>query len=355
MIAIAALDLAARGAAIAVLLLLVIVLLRDGSAIPAARAAVAFSIGTAAYVVVSAPAFAPHGTTWGLPLLVLAIGNSAVFWRFARALFEDHAVAFLPWALAWIAMVCFGLVRLFWLQHVPGVGPVADGIFHFAVLCWVGDALRRTAAGWQADLVEPRRRLRAAIMLSIALYIVAIAIAELWFGAEQAPPALSLANAAGILAVAAAISVPLVSLRGEGVFAVVSTAETIKQGDRSQPALEAADADLMNKLRSLMEVERVYRQEGLTVAALASKLGTPEHRLRRLINQQLGYRNFNAFVNGYRLADAKAALADPSQAAVPVLTIAMDAGFGSVGPFNRAFKAEVGVTPTEFREAKGRK
>jgi len=32
-----------------------------------------------------------------------------------------------------------------------------------------------------------------------------------------------------------------------------------------------------------------------------------------------------------------------------VLTIAMDAGFQSIGPFNRAFKAEIGLTPTEFR------
>jgi AraC-like DNA-binding protein len=34
---------------------------------------------------------------------------------------------------------------------------------------------------------------------------------------------------------------------------------------------------------------------------------------------------------------------------VPILTIAMDAGFQSLGPFNRAFKADTGLTPTEFR------
>ena len=56
-----------------------------------------------------------------------------------------------------------------------------------------------------------------------------------------------------------------------------------------------------------------------------------------------------AFVNGYRLAEAMAALADPAQARVPVLTIALDAGFQSVGPFNRAFKAQTGETPSEYR------
>ena len=40
----------------------------------------------------------------------------------------------------------------------------------------------------------------------------------------------------------------------------------------------------------------------------AVRLGEPEYRLRRLINQRLGHRNFNAYINGYRLADATAAL-----------------------------------------------
>ena len=100
-----------------------------------------------------------------------------------------------------------------------------------------------------------------------------------------------------------------------------------------------------------MTVERAHRQDGLTIGGLASQLGLPEYRLRRLINQALGYRNFNSFVNRYRIAEVKTALADPSQADVPVLTLALDAGFSSLGPFNRAFKADTGMTPTEFRRS----
>ena len=48
---------------------------------------------------------------------------------------------------------------------------------------------------------------------------------------------------------------------------------------------------------------------------------------------------------------AKQALTDPTQAEVPILTIALDSGFQSLGPFNRAFKADTGMTPTEFRRA----
>jgi AraC-like DNA-binding protein len=98
-----------------------------------------------------------------------------------------------------------------------------------------------------------------------------------------------------------------------------------------------------------MTVERIYRQEGVTIGTLAARLDLPDHRLRQVINEGLGYRNFNAFLNRYRLDEARAALADPGQREVPVLTIALDAGFQSIGPFNRAFKADTGLTPTEFR------
>ncbi|PTT81709.1 AraC family transcriptional regulator, partial [Pelomonas sp. HMWF004] len=103
-------------------------------------------------------------------------------------------------------------------------------------------------------------------------------------------------------------------------------------------------------LAALMGEGRGYAQEGLSLAGLAAQLGTPEYRLRRVINQGLGHRNFNAYVNGLRLLEAKRRLADPAQRQLPVLSIALDVGFGSIGPFNRAFKADTGLTPTEFRQ-----
>jgi len=111
----------------------------------------------------------------------------------------------------------------------------------------------------------------------------------------------------------------------------------------------AVDQKLIAALMRLMADERIYRHDNVTIGTLATKLGIPEYRLRRLINQRLGYRNFNVFLNNHRIEEAKAALADPAQTEVPIITIAMDAGFQSLGPFNRAFKATTGVTPSEYR------
>jgi AraC-like DNA-binding protein len=123
-------------------------------------------------------------------------------------------------------------------------------------------------------------------------------------------------------------------------------------GQRQSPPATGQEAALLAALRKLMVEGRAYREEGLSIASLSQSLGVQEYRLRRLINGQLGHRNFSAFVNGYRLAEVETALADPAQAEVPILTIALDAGFGSIGPFNRAFKAHTGLTPTEFRRAR---
>ncbi|MDF3836217.1 helix-turn-helix transcriptional regulator, partial [Cupriavidus basilensis] len=126
--------------------------------------------------------------------------------------------------------------------------------------------------------------------------------------------------------------------------------------DAAQPSVadepDEPEQALVDALLRLMSDERAYRRENLSIASLASQLAVPEYRLRRLINQRLGHRNFNAFVNGFRLEEARAALSDPACRTLPVLTIALEAGFQSIGPFNRAFKAATGFTPTEYRREK---
>ena len=101
---------------------------------------------------------------------------------------------------------------------------------------------------------------------------------------------------------------------------------------------------------SCVEVLHAYREPELKVLDLAHRLGIAEHRLSRLITQVKGERNFNQMINRYRIEDACRRLADP--AATPsVLEISGAVGFASLGPFNRAFKAAMGCTPTAYRAA----
>jgi len=160
------------------------------------------------------------------------------------------------------------------------------------------------------------------------------------------------ANAAVLAGIVAAICYSMLRVAAPDLFPIASAVPAVTNPPgQSIVAQEtgAADQRLVDALMRLMADERIYRHDNITIGTLATKLAVPEYKLRRLINQRLGYRNFNVFLNNHRIEEAKAALADPSQAEVPVITIAMDAGFQSLGPFNRAFKATTGVTPTEYR------
>ena len=116
-------------------------------------------------------------------------------------------------------------------------------------------------------------------------------------------------------------------------------------------SISAADSILQQKLLELMG-SGFHQETGLTIRMLAERLNYPEHQLRRLINGHLGYRNFSAFLNSYRIDAAKLQLVDPARVRIPVLTIALGLGYASLGPFNRAFKAATGTTPSDYRQQK---
>ncbi|MEY8828307.1 helix-turn-helix domain-containing protein [Sedimentitalea sp. XS_ASV28] len=76
--------------------------------------------------------------------------------------------------------------------------------------------------------------------------------------------------------------------------------------------------------------------------------------VRRAINKGLGYRNFAQFINERRIEAARQILSDPARADIPILSIAYDVGFASVGTFNRAFRDQTGQSPSEYRQSRNK-
>jgi AraC-like DNA-binding protein len=345
----AALDIALRGASVALLLVLAASLARDFKGVGGARLAIAFALGSAAHAAtcgIGAPAISPAHA----PLVALSTGNVVVFWLFTRALFDD---AFrLRWwhGLIWAAITAFSFVNCLFVAPVATTR-ISIIAINLVALGFIALAVIQTVRAWTADLVEQRRRLRVFIVSAAALYGGVNAVMQIALSGGEAEIA-NVANSAALAGIVAAISVAMIHVQAADLFPAPVTAQQISVAGPSAAPDFAADQKLVDALLRLMADERIYRREDLTIGALATKLGVPEYRLRRLINQKLGYRNFNVFLNNHRIEEAKVALADPAQAEVPVITIAMDAGFQSLGPFNRAFKATTGVTPTEYRRLK---
>ena len=346
------LDIALRGATVALLLVLAASLLRGFGTVLAGRLAAAFALGSAAHAVSYSIGTASPVSITHAPLIALSTGNVVVFWLFTRALFDETFK--LRWwhVLVWATVAAFSFVNCMWIAPASGARLAIIAV-NLLALGFILLAVTQTVASWSSDLVERRRSVRVFIVSAAALYgglnaILQIAMSGSGSGSAEIANTVNLAALAGVVA---AICYAMMRVDGADLFPAPAEAKA----DASAAVVvesSAADQKLIDALMRLMGDERIYRHDNVTIGTLATKLGIPEYRLRRLINQRLGYRNFNVFLNAHRIAEAKAALADPSQAEVPVITIAMDAGFQSLGPFNRAFKAITGVTPTEYRRLK---
>ena len=349
---ISTLDLALRAGATALLLVLAASLFRDFRGAVAGRLAVAFALGSAAHAVTQGIGATSPVSIWHAPLIALSTGNIVVFWLFTSALFDD-AFEMRWWhALVWTAVAGFSFINCAWIAPASGNARFSIIAINLLVLGFIALAVGQTIASWSADLVEGRRRLRVFIVSATALYGGINAVLQILVSGREAADVANTANAALLAGIVAAICYSMTRVAAVDLFPVapvVTAVANVPAPSVALPESGAADQRLVDALLRLMADERIYRHDNITIGTLATRLRIPEYRLRRLINQRLGYRNFNVFLNNHRIEEAKAALADPSQAEVPVITIAMDAGFQSLGPFNRAFKATTGVTPTEYR------
>jgi AraC-like DNA-binding protein len=359
------LDAALRGTLVALLVLLALVLLRERPHLPVAQAAAALALGLCVQVVSSTPLFeARVPGVWQAPWVAVSVGNAVLFWVFAQALFDDEFSWRPLHAVAWLMVAALSGFNCAVMAHSASIfAPFTFGLQRLVPLLFAALAAWAAASQWRADLVEGRRRLRAFTVATGVVYTLATLVARLGSPLGQLTGATAMADVVILLAIVAVIGWRLLGLGIEGarLFAPVPAmvvpedavdAELPAPTPAPPAAPDPAEDRLAAALQHAMAEERLYRGEDLSLASVAARLAVPEYRLRRLINQRLGHRNFNAFVNGFRLADARTALADPALSDTPVLTIALDAGFQSIGPFNRAFKAATGLTPTEFRRQK---
>ena len=99
-----------------------------------------------------------------------------------------------------------------------------------------------------------------------------------------------------------------------------------------------------------MARERPYRDPDLTLPALAERLNTTPHKLSEVLNRELA-QTFHDFVNGYRVDEVRARLADPNTKHLNILALGLDAGFASKSTFNQVFKKVTGQTPSTYRKA----
>lgn len=343
-----------RGAAAGLFALLALFFARDWKKALSARLGLLLFVAGLFYLTL--PATPAAGGGWVLPVQLISMAAPGLFWLFAASWFDDE-FKLRSWHYAALAvaillgLVAYSTVVLWvgeeeWVLQATGVSErVAGSAFHLASLTFVLLGLVASLRGWRADLIEARRRARLSLAFVTGLLIVGIMLAQAPFLISwPLPMAWRLLNAGGMLALAGTFAVATLAWRDPALLAPPA-----REPPETSPKITPDDSALLTRLDAEMKRERLYRESGLNITAVAARLGAPEYRLRRAINQGLGARNFNAYLNSFRLAEARAALVDPTQHEVPIVTIALDAGFGSLAPFNRAFREAEGCTPSQFR------
>ncbi len=106
---------------------------------------------------------------------------------------------------------------------------------------------------------------------------------------------------------------------------------------------------ICTRLHELMRDEKVFADEDLSLRDLAGELGISPHQLSEILNEKIK-KNFNTFVNEYRIAEAKTILIEEPQRSI--LSIGIAVGFNSNTTFCTVFSKITGDSPSHYRKQK---
>jgi AraC-like DNA-binding protein len=105
--------------------------------------------------------------------------------------------------------------------------------------------------------------------------------------------------------------------------------------------------DLVDRLKKVMEEEKLWMDPALNLSMLSNHTGIPSKTISAVLNQYLD-KSFNDFINAYRVTAIKARLLSSSDKNLTIAGLAYECGFNSQPTFQRAFKSIQGESPSEF-------
>jgi AraC-like DNA-binding protein len=325
--------------AVSQVLLLTIALAISSNSYRTRLLGVALALSSVSYLI-SSPALEYINLEPGRWLALPADAIPPLLFMFAWYLFEDDRK--LPQPIWLIAASYF--VAILWIELVGGAttGATNSFLLESLQLIKLGFAVGAIFVVWRGsenDVVETRLKLRRVFTAGIGVIVAAVVATELLTG-WHIPEVIELIGMAAIFV--ATLVVNLAFLRLNPTFAL--------SDPRTLPEILAKENPLVVQLTKIMIENQAYTNHDLRIADLAVSLKVPEYQLRRTINRGLGYRNFNQFVNRYRVEDAAGRLVNEPR--TPVLTIALDVGFRSISSFNAAFQTRFKMVPTQYRKDK---
>ncbi|MCB0734498.1 MAG: helix-turn-helix domain-containing protein [Bacteroidetes bacterium] len=108
--------------------------------------------------------------------------------------------------------------------------------------------------------------------------------------------------------------------------------------------------EVLHQLEAHMPSEKPFLNPSLSLRFLADQLSVHPNQLSWLLNEKVG-KNFNEFVNDYRIEHFKKLVADDSNRHISLVGLAFESGFNSKTVFNTTFKKKTGLTPKAYQKS----
>ena len=110
---------------------------------------------------------------------------------------------------------------------------------------------------------------------------------------------------------------------------------------------ESFSLELKEQVIKVFHYEKIFKDSSLSLAMLAEKTGTTRHNVSQVINEHFGM-SFFRFVNKYRIDETISILNNDPHRNLNIVDILYDVGFNNKVTFNKAFKAELKMTPSQY-------
>ncbi len=130
-----------------------------------------------------------------------------------------------------------------------------------------------------------------------------------------------------------------------------SNVESDNNFTKNNTALEekTIEESVYHQLLQLMSEREIFKNSKLTLSSVANELNISARKVSEIINQ-FSNKNFNRFINEYRVEEAKKILVNPKFDYLNMLGIADEVGFSSKATFFAVFKQFEGISPGVYKK-----
>ncbi|WP_411031373.1 helix-turn-helix domain-containing protein [Spongiimicrobium sp. 3-5] len=113
---------------------------------------------------------------------------------------------------------------------------------------------------------------------------------------------------------------------------------------------ESLSSELKENLIRLFDEFKIYKENDISLEILSDRLNTTRHNASQVINEHFKM-NFHELINTYRIREAKQILDNGHLENLNIIDIAYEVGYNNKVTFNKAFKKDTNLTPTEYHRS----